>query len=237
MHKMAAKTLPPIPEWRIEPSPIPYEHALEAMEARVAALAARRERELIWLVEHPAVITAGTSSQPEDLRDPGRFPVHRVGRGGRLTYHGPGQRLIYPILDLGARGGDVRAYVAALEEWVIAALARLGVEAFRSAHGVGIWVMAGGTEAKIAAIGVRIRRWISFHGVAINVSTNLEHYGAIVPCGIRDRGVTRLADLGVDADMAALDSALFAEMRGFIDRLGPVSPPRMKPLEDCPKSR
>lgn len=178
------------------------------MEASVARIANGTDAEQIWLVEHPPVITAGTSTTPGDLLDAGRFPLVPVGRGGRLTYHGPGQRVVYPLLDLGRRGRDVHGYVTALEGWVIAALGEFGVRAFLHEAGVGIWVEAGGGIAKIGAIGVRIRRWVSFHGLAINVSTDLDHFGAIVPCGIRNHGVARLADLVPGVQMADLDAAL-----------------------------
>lgn len=200
---------PPPPRWEVRPGLSPYADTLAAMEASVARIAGGTAPEQIWLVEHPPVITAGTSATPADLVDAGRFPVVEVGRGGRLTYHGPGQRVVYPLLDLGRRGRDVHAYVTALEGWVIAALAELGVRAFTHAAGVGIWVEARDGIAKIGAIGVRIRRWVSFHGLAINVTTDLSHFGAIVPCGIAAHGVARLADLVPGVSMADLDAALW----------------------------
>jgi lipoyl(octanoyl) transferase len=187
------------------------------MEARVAAIGRGEARELVWLLEHPPVITAGTSASEAELLDPSRFPVHRSGRGGRFTYHGPGQRVIYALLDLDARGRDVRRLVGALEAWAIAALGDHGVEAFPHSAGTGIWVNAGGGGiAKIGAIGVRVRRWVSFHGMAINVSTDLDHYRTIIPCGIEAHGVTRLADLVEGADLAALDQALARHFPAFV---------------------
>ena len=194
------------------------------MESRVALIHAGRARELVWLVEHPPLYTAGTSAQAADLIDAMGFPVYPTGRGGQFTYHGPGQRVAYVMLDLRQRGEDLRAYVANLEEWVIRALARLGVPAERRAGRIGLWVSRprspGGSlglgaplaaqEDKIAAIGVRVRRWVSYHGIAINVAPDLSHYRGIVPCGIREHGVTSLAALGNPAAMADLDEALMA---------------------------
>jgi lipoyl(octanoyl) transferase len=200
-------------EWRIEPAPVGYEEAVAAMEARVAAIDAGRAGELVWLVEHPPLYTAGTSAKPEDLLD-ARFPVYRTGRGGQFTYHGPGQRVAYVMLNLKQRNPDIRAYVCHLESWVIRALERFGVKAERRAGRVGLWVAMepygglAGVEAKIAAIGVRVRRWITYHGVAINVAPDLTHFEGIVPCGIREHGVTSLAALGVQATMADVDRAL-----------------------------
>jgi len=205
------------PEWRISDGLVPYDEALAIMEARVAAIRQQGERELIWLLEHPPLYTAGTSSKPQDLLQPLRFPVHAAGRGGQYTYHGPGQRVVYVMLDLRARRQDVRRFVSDLEEWSIRTLARFGVTAERRAGRVGVWVarpdkppLAGGTpcEDKIAAIGVRIRHWVSFHGLSINVEPDLSHYAGIVPCGIADRGVTSLVDLGVPATLVELDAAL-----------------------------
>ncbi len=210
---MAAKADGRKTEWRIAPAALGYEEAVATMEARVAAIDADKAAELVWLVEHPPLYTAGTSAKPEDLLDP-RFPVHRTGRGGQLTYHGPGQRVAYVMLDLKTRTQDLRAYVCALEGWIMRALGEFGVAAERRPGRVGLWVAldrfggAPGAEAKIAAIGVRVRRWITFHGAAINVAPDLSHYAGIVPCGIRDHGVTSLAALGVDATMADLDDAL-----------------------------
>ncbi len=202
-------------EWRVASAPVGYEDAVALMEARVAAIAAGAAPELVWLVEHPPLYTAGTSAKPGDLLDP-RFPVHATGRGGQLTYHGPGQRVAYVMLDLRRRNPDIRAYVCALEGWIMRALAGFGVTAERRPGRVGLWVAMEpygglpGAEAKIAAIGVRVRRWITYHGAAINLAPDLSHYAGIVPCGIREHGVTSLAALGVDATMADLDRALLA---------------------------
>ena len=197
-------------EWRVTPGLTPYPDALAAMEARADAIHAGTADELIWLLEHPPLYTAGTSAQAEDLLDP-RFPVYDAGRGGQYTYHGPGQRVVYLMLDLKARGRDVRAYVTTLEEWIIQSLAHLGVTGERRQGRVGIWVQRGPfKEDKIAAIGVRIRRWVTLHGIAINVSPDLGHFTGIVPCGIQEHGVTSLADLGLTATLADLDAALGA---------------------------
>jgi lipoyl(octanoyl) transferase len=200
-------------DWTTAPGLVPYLDAVAAMEARVAAIRAGSEREQIWLVEHPPLYTAGTSAKPADLLE-ARFPVHETGRGGQLTYHGPGQRVAYVMMDLKRRSPDVRAYVAGLETWIMQALATFGVTAERREGRIGLWVAMErhgglpGTEAKIAAIGVRVRHWITFHGAAINLAPDLTHYAGIVPCGIREHGVTSLKALGVDATMADLDAAL-----------------------------
>src|SRR5580698_3276550 len=200
-------------EWRISDAAVPYPEAMAVMEARVAAIAAGDAPELVWLLEHPPLYTSGTSGKPTDLLD-ARFPMFATGRGGQLTYHGPGQRVAYVMLDLKQRRPDVRAYVAGLEEWVIRALAAFDVSGERREDRVGVWVQrpdkGSGFEDKIAAIGVRMRRWVSFHGVAINVAPDLAHFGAIVPCGVADPryGVTSLADLGHPATMADVDVAL-----------------------------
>jgi lipoyl(octanoyl) transferase len=200
-------------EWRVSRAPVPYPEAIASMEARVAAIAAGQAPELVWLLEHPPLYTSGTSGKPGDLLD-ARFPMFTTGRGGQLTYHGPGQRVAYVMLDLKQRRPDVRAYVAGLEEWVIRALAAFQVCGERREDRVGVWVQrpdkGPGFEDKIAAIGVRMRRWISFHGVAINVAPDLAHFEAIVPCGVADPryGVTSLADLGHPATMADVDAAL-----------------------------
>ncbi len=204
-------------EWRISDGLTPYDEAVAWMEGRVADIRAGRAGECIWLLEHPPLYTAGTSARDADLVDPGRFPVHWTSRGGQFTYHGPGQRVAYVMMDLDRHGRDVRRFVAALEDWVIAALAEFQVRAERRAGRVGVWVArpdkprgAAGAPAedKIAAIGVRLRHWISFHGVAINVEPDLGHYAGIVPCGIADHGVTSLVDLGLPVTMADLDLAL-----------------------------
>lgn len=198
--------------WRVEPGLLDYPAALAAMETRAAAIRAGTAGELAWLVEHPPLYTAGTSARGEDLLDAG-IPTYRTGRGGQWTYHGPGQRVAYLMLDLGrphqgVPARDIRAYVAGLEAWLIDALAAFGVRGETRAGRVGIWVADGAGESKIAAIGVRVSRWVSFHGVALNVSPDLGAYGGIVPCGIRGHGVTSLAALGIDVPMAAVDAAL-----------------------------
>jgi len=213
----------PAVAWARSPGLVPYEAACRAMAARVEAIAAGRARELVWLLEHPPLYTAGTSARDGDLLDAGRFPVHRTGRGGQFTYHGPGQRVGYVMVDVRARFGDVRAYVAALEGIVIEALAGLGVHGETVPGRVGVWVAgaAGGTgREKIAAIGVRLRRWVSSHGFSINVAPELEHFSGIVPCGIRDAGVTSLARLGLRIGLAELDCALRA---AFEARFGPTA--------------
>lgn len=207
------------PEWRITPGLTPYEEALGVMECHVDKMAAREAGERIWLVEHPPVITAGTSATEEDRLQPGRFLEVKVGRGGKLTYHGPGQRVIYPMLDIAARGRDVRCYVSGLEAWASAALSDLGIKAFSSTEGTGIWVKVGQGQSKIGAIGVRVRRWISFHGMALNVSTDLSHYDAIVPCGIAGHGVARITDFSPDATMADLDEALHRNLPLLLERM------------------
>jgi lipoyl(octanoyl) transferase len=204
-------------DWQHWDAPVPYETALSAMESRVAAIAAGTAPEAVWLLEHPALYTAGTSARPEDLTDPQRFPVHEVRRGGQYTYHGPGQRVVYTMLDLNTRGRDVRQFVCALENWVIDTLAEFGVRGERRAGRVGVWVVrpdrppnpdGSPAEDKIAAIGVKLRKWVSFHGLSINVEPDLSHFDGIVPCGIRGHGVTSLVDLGLPASMADLDAAL-----------------------------
>lgn len=204
-------------EWRVSEGLTPYQDALAWQEARVAAIQAGEAEECVWLLEHPPLLTAGTSARPADLLITDRFPVHRTGRGGQYTYHGPGQRIAYAMMDLTHRGRDVRAYVHALEDWVIAALAEFGVKGERRADRVGVWVVRpdkpprpGGAPAedKIAAIGVRVRRWVAFHGIAINVEPDLSHYSTIIPCGVRDYGVTSLVDLGAPVSMHDLDIAL-----------------------------
>ena len=213
-------------EWRLEPGLTQYEDALAFMEARAAAIREGSAPETVWLVEHPPLYTAGTSARSQDLVEPDRFPVFSAGRGGEYTYHGPGQRVAYVMLDLKRRREDVRAFVAALEEWIIRTLDRFNVKGERREDRVGVWVvrpdrppMPDGSQAedKIAAIGVRLRRWVSFHGIAINVEPNLSHFSGIVPCGVADRGVTSLVDLGLPVTMADLDTAMkaaFAEIFG-----------------------
>ena len=196
-------------EWRISAGLVAYPEALAAMEERVAAIRAREARELVWLLEHPPLYTAGTSARIQDLLAPRRFPVFDAGRGGQYTYHGPGQRVAYLMLDLQRRKPDLRRYIWQLEEWIIRALAQFNVRGDRRAGRIGIWVVKpGGHEAKIAALGVRVRRWVTYHGVAINLEPDLEHFGGIVPCGISGFGVTSLADLGLTTTMPELDAAL-----------------------------
>lgn len=207
-------------EWRVETQPIPYPAALEDMEARAAAIFAGTARERVWLLEHPPLYTAGTSADRSELLDP-RFPVYDAGRGGRYTYHGPGQRVGYLSIDLGARGRDIRNFVHNLEGWVIAALADFGVSARRAEGRIGIWTDdRQGREAKIGAIGVRVRRWVTLHGFSVNVDPDLSHFSGIVPCGISDYPVTSLAALGVPATMELLDMALKAHFPAFIASLG-----------------
>jgi len=204
-------------EWIESAAPVAYDTALAGMEARVARIAAGEADEAIWLLEHPPLYTAGTSADPRDLVAPDRFPVFRAGRGGQYTYHGPGQRIAYVMLDLNARGRDVRRFVCLLEDWVIATLAEFNLKGERRAGRVGVWIarpdkppLPDGTqrEDKIAAIGVKLRRWISFHGISINVEPDLSHYEGIVPCGISGHGVTSLVDLGLPVTMDDLDLAL-----------------------------
>ena len=207
----------PRPEWRITPGLTDYDEAVAFMEARARAIAAGEAGELIWLVEHPPLYTAGTSAKPQDLVDPDRFPVYEARRGGQYTYHGPGQRVVYVMLDVGARGRDVRAFVERLEAWVIAALGEFNIRGEIRPGRVGVWVerpekapLADGRprEDKIAAIGIRLHRWVSFHGISINVDPALDHFTGIVPCGITGHGVTSLVDLGLPVTMDDLDLAL-----------------------------
>ena len=211
-------------EWRISDAPIPYPDAVAGMEARVADIAAQKAPELVWLLEHPPLYTSGTSGKARDLLDP-RFPMFETGRGGQLTYHGPGQRVAYVMLDLKRRRPDVRAFVAGLEEWIIRTLSAFNVRGERREDRVGVWVVrpdkGPGYEDKIAAIGVRLRRWVSFHGIAINVEPELSHFSAIVPCGVADvrYGVTSLVDLGLPVTMEDVDVAL---RQAFEDVFGPT---------------
>jgi lipoyl(octanoyl) transferase len=200
-------------EWRISEGLVPYPEALQEMEARADAIRHQGAPELVWLLEHPPLYTAGTSAQAGDLLQPDRFPVYATGRGGQYTYHGPGQRVAYAMLDLKNRGADVRRYVRDLEEWIIRTLARFNLKGERREGRVGIWVAHDGREDKIAAIGVRVRRWVAYHGIAINVDPDLSHFGGIVPCGIHDTdsaplGVTSLAALGYLISMPEFDMAL-----------------------------
>lgn len=211
--------------WAVSRTPVPYPEAVAAMEARAAAVADGRAGELVWLLEHPPLYTAGVSARADDLLAPGRFPVFESGRGGRFTYHGPGQRVAYVMLDLRARRRDVRGFVQALEAWVIEALAAFGVRGELRDGRVGVWVERRTPglpprEDKIAAVGVKIRRWVSFHGVSLNVEPDLEHFGGIVPCGVTDHGVTSLVDLGRPATLDDADEALRA---AFTRVFGPVA--------------
>lgn len=220
MASTAQAPVPALPiEWRRETAPVPYAAALAAMEARNAAVHAGEAAELVWLLEHPPVYTAGTSADPAELVDP-RFEVVEAGRGGRYTYHGPGQRVGYLVLDLAKRGKDVRCFVHAIEGWVIATLKGFGVESWRAEGRVGIWTRdVDGSEAKIGAIGVRVRRWVTMHGFSVNLDPDLAHFGGIVPCGIAEYGVTSLARLGVPVTPEQWDAALMAASDDYLDAL------------------
>lgn len=215
---------PPV-EWEVAAVPVGYLEAVARMDARAAAIAGGEAAELVWLLEHPPLFTAGTGARNEDLAGSGRFPVHATGRGGRLTYHGPGQRVGYAMLDLRRRGADVRRYVLALEEWIIRTLARFDVTGERRADRIGVWVArpdkGEGCEDKVAALGIRVKRWVTLHGISLNVAPDLSHYAGIMPCGVREQkwGVTSLADLGIRATMADVDAALRAS---FEEIFGPV---------------
>jgi lipoyl(octanoyl) transferase len=206
--------------WEIATSPVGYAEAVARMEREVDEIAAGSRPELVWLVEHPPLYTAGTSARAEDLVAPDRFPVFRSGRGGQYTYHGPGQRVAYVMLDLKGRGQDLRAFVAGLEQWLIDTLASFNVRGERREDRVGVWVARPGREDKIAAIGIRVRHWVSYHGISLNVDPDLTHFDGIIPCGVRDHGVTSLADLGIGASMAEADSVL---KRTFALQFGPVA--------------
>jgi lipoyl(octanoyl) transferase len=206
-------------EWEVSSVAVRYPEALTQMDSHVAAIAQALEPERIWLLEHPSIYTAGTSAKREDLVDAGRFPVFETGRGGQYTYHGPGQRVAYVLLNLAKRGGDVRAFVAALENWLIATLAEFDVLGERREDRVGIWVRRGAREDKIAALGIRVRKGITFHGLSFNVNPDLSHFSGIVPCGVVEHGVTSLADLGIKASMAEVDLAL---RKTFEKQFGPV---------------
>ena len=208
-------------EWRVTPGLTPYPEALGAMSERAEAIRAGAAPELVWLLEHPPLYTAGTSADPAELFNPRGFPVFEAGRGGRYTYHGPGQRVGYAMVDLARRGHDVRRYVHALEQWVIDALGDLGVAAHRLEGRIGIWVRlpSGGTEAKVGAIGVRVRRWVTMHGFAVNLSAELSHFSGIVPCGIGDLPVTSLDEMGVPAGQDLLDLALRRRLGAFLSSL------------------
>ena len=206
-------------EWRVSAGLVPYDEALAFMTERAAAIRAGGAPECVWLAEHPPLFTAGTSSDPAELSNPLGFPVHEAGRGGRYTYHGPGQRIGYLMLDLERRGRDVRRLVYSLEDWIIAALAELGVAAHRAPGRIGIWVGDGPEEAKIAALGIRIKRWVTLHGISINVSPDLSHFSGIVPCGIREFGVTSLKEIGKEIAITRVDSALKGQFSAFLSNL------------------
>lgn len=203
-------------EWRVSDDPVAYEEALRFMEARVAAIREGTAGECIWLLEHPPLFTAGTSADPSELFNPLDFPVYEAGRGGRYTYHGPGQRVGYVMLDLEKRGKDIRRFVHSLEGWMIEALGALGIDAHRAPGRIGIWVGEGPTEAKIGALGVRVKRWVTLHGFAINVAPDLSHFNGIVPCGISDFGVTSLSELGKQMPLMGVDAALKQSFLSFL---------------------
>lgn len=223
-------------EWRVSEGLVPYEAALAAMDARVAAIAAGEAPELVWLLEHPPLYTAGTSARAEDLRD-ARFPVFDSGRGGQLTYHGPGQRVAYVMLDLRRRGPDVRRFVASLEEWLIRSLAAFNIRGERREDRVGVWVRrpdkGDGYEDKIAAIGIRVKQWVTLHGVALNIDPELSHFGGIVPCGVKEQryGVTSFVDLGHLISMPEVDMAMRSAFGGLF---GPAT--QVQPLEAMSRS-
>ena len=206
--------------WEIAEGLMPYPEALARMDREVEAIAHGQAPERIWLIEHPPLYTAGTSAKAADLVAPDRLPVFKTGRGGQFTYHGPGQRVAYVMLDLKRRGGDVRAFVTALEQWIIDTLDQFGVRGERREDRVGVWVRRGAREDKIAAIGIRVRHWVTFHGISINVDPDLTHFDGIVPCGVRDHGVTSLVDLGLPVAMADVDVAL---RRCFEGVFGPAT--------------
>ena len=233
-HAKAANRPAPNPEstpfpyvaWQVGDAPVDYSQAVASMEARVAAIRAGAAPETVWLLEHPPVYTAGTSARPEDLLESEKFPVIHTGRGGQYTYHGPGQRVCYVMLDLHRRGTDLRAFVHDLERWLIETLARFNLRGERRNGRVGVWIDRGhGREDKIAAVGVRVRRWVSYHGISLNVEPDLNHYDGIVPCGIRENGVTSLVDLGIPITMAEVD----AELRSTFEQV--FAPVELKSVE------
>lgn len=236
-----ADALGPV-EWAVSARPVGYPQAVAAMDARAAAIAAGAAPELVWLIEHPSLYTSGTSAQPTDLIE-ARFPVFASGRGGQFTYHGPGQRVAYAMLDLKRRAPDVRRYVASLEEWIIRTLAAFGIAGERREDRVGVWVArpgrGAGHEDKIAAIGIRLRHWVSLHGIALNVAPELSHFAGIVPCGVTDRryGVTSLADLGVGATMAEVDAALRREFEALFGATVAAAGPALPDIADEPLNR
>ncbi len=209
-------------EWRVDTAPVDYPLALATMEARATAVADGTADELVWLLDHPPLYTAGTSADPVELLDP-RFPVHAAGRGGRYTYHGPGQRIGYLVIDLNKRGRDVRRFVHAVEDWVIGALRTVGIHAYAVPDRIGIWTADGGAEAKIGAIGVRVRRWTTLHGFSVNLAPDLSHFGGIVPCGIAEFPVTSAKALGKPVDIHRFDAALADTFPGFLAALTAVA--------------
>jgi lipoyl(octanoyl) transferase len=216
-------------EWAVSAKPVDYAAAVAAMEARAAGIADGTHGELVWLLEHPALYTAGTSAKPADLLEPMRYPVHQSGRGGQYTYHGPGQRIAYLMLNLKERGPDLKAYVSGLEDWLIATLAQSAVTAGRRAGRVGVWVDRGqGRDDKIAAIGIRVKRWVTLHGVSLNVAPDLSAFAGIVPCGIHDHGVTSLADLGRPQSIADVDALLRTTFEARYGRTIDGVPPVME---------
>ncbi len=206
-------------EWRISDAPVPYEEALAFMNERAPAIREGAAKECIWLLEHPPLFTAGTSADPSELFNPMDFPVFEAGRGGRYTYHGPGQRVGYVMLDLEKRGKDIRCFVHQLEQWMIDTLSELGVHAHRAEGRIGIWVGEGANEAKIGALGVRVKRWVTLHGFALNVAPDLSHFRGIVPCGIAEFGVTSLAELGKQSGLERVDDALKRAFPHFLNGL------------------
>jgi lipoyl(octanoyl) transferase len=221
-------TAPAAIEWRCSDRPVPYDDAVAEMERRIAAIRAGSAPELVWLLEHSPLYTAGTSARPADLLDPQRLPVYQSGRGGQYTYHGPGQRIAYVMLDLNGYGRDVRCHVWRLEEWMIRTLARFNVRGERRDGRIGVWIVgAGGHEDKIAAIGVRVRHWVSYHGVALNVDPDLDHFRGIVPCGVTDHGVTSLARLGITASMPEVDIALRVTFDEVFGEAAACAPPTL----------
>lgn len=206
-------------EWRVSEAPVPYEEALRFMEQRAAAIREGSASECVWLLEHPPLFTAGTSADPAELFNPQHFPVYEAGRGGRYTYHGPGQRVGYVLLDLEKRGKDIRCFVHALEGWMIDTLAEVGIAAHRAPGRIGIWVGEGPDEAKIGALGVRVKRWVTLHGFALNVAPDLSHFGGIVPCGIAEFGVTSIAAQGKQIPLTGVDAALKRSFSAFLKAL------------------
>jgi len=216
---MLRMDLPDDIEWRVSDEPVPYAESLAFMESRAAAIREGTASECVWLLEHPPLFTAGTSADPAELTNPLDFPVYEAGRGGRYTYHGPGQRVGYVMLDLERRGKDIRRFVHGLEGWMIDALADLGVSAHRADGRIGIWVGEGANEAKIGALGVRVKRWVTLHGFALNVAPDLSHFAGIVPCGIAEFGVTSLAELGKQMPLRMVDAALKRSFHPFLKGL------------------